>query len=467
MNRRPMIYIGLVILVFAGAGFAYFNGSGHDPDPGAQITVFTEDLQNNPLSGVEIQVLDEKGNSIDTKTTKSSGEVIVNLGNAAATYRIVAPNPPTGYVNHSDSDAGLVLLNGVTCATPTACLFYVVDANGTVIAGNDVNLDSGQGTITFMSAVAENEEAIFVEPGTDEDAVVLPDELVGDAICDGSCDDESGSVFDDEFAAGDLDGYLLIGGDPRIDESYVPRTQLVCPAVVHRPSDLWPLNPSFVEGGFWISGPPGYITITGDGINGGSPVTSNPFDGGPIFIDLPIDSYGDKQITGMTHTAADGTVTDLMPTFTDAWTGPFTVTGSEGPLDENPLCEILRENSGDLDGYLLIDKDTKIADSYLPQDEYNEFGNGPSDLPLSRDFALEATSQFVQQFSDAQYSRNVDFLVGSLHPVAIEAYGQQACENYVAATVGSIQNVQLVSLGELTEYSYETDAGPWQLPNAW
>ncbi|MFV1991814.1 MAG: hypothetical protein ACC652_13870, partial [Acidimicrobiales bacterium] len=77
MNRRPILYIGLAILVIAGAGFAYFNGSGHDPgDPGAQITVFTEDLQDNALSGVEIQVLDEQGNNIDSRTTNENGSEI-------------------------------------------------------------------------------------------------------------------------------------------------------------------------------------------------------------------------------------------------------------------------------------------------------------------------------------------------------------------------------------------------------
>ncbi len=351
MNRRPMIYIGIALLVFAGAGFAYFNGSGHDPgNPGAEIPVFEEDP---------------------------------SLDGGLEEFGVALP---------------------------------------------DVVL---------------------------EDDVVI-DELDDEEVCDGSCDD---SAFD-------FDDYLLSAGDPRIDESYMPRAQLVCPAVVHEPSSEFPDDPSYVEGGFWLSGPPGIITVTGDGINGGAPVLSGPFEGGPLFLDLPIDSYGDKQITALTHTAADGTVTDLWSGFNDAWSGPFSVTSSEGPLDTNPLCETLRENPGSLEGYMLIGEDTEIDGAYLPTNT-DEAGTGTGDLPLSRTDVFEATSSFVAEFSAAQATGDVDFLVDALHPVAIEAHGQQACENYVAATVGSIQNVQLVSVGELTEYSYETDAGPWQLPNAW
>lgn len=469
MNHRPAVLIAIAVLIAAALGFVRLNAGGDGPKTGSQVTVFTEDLQHNPLSGVEIQVLDESGKSINSGATDGNGEIIVNLGSTSATYRVVAPKPPDGYVNHSDSDAGLVNLNGITCDTPTACLFYFVNAAGSVTAGGDVNLDSGKGTITLMSAgslVDDEETALDPGPVDDlEDDVLADDgECVGatcdaDVICgdedcddDHSCDDDSCNDDADSDLPENLDGYLLVGADASFDGAYLPRTQLVCPDTVHTPPVVDPSFPSHVRLGIWVNGQPGILSLSGDGINGGSPVDLDDFSGGPAFFDLPIDSYGDKTVTEFTHTAENGTTTDLLPTFFDAWDGPFPVTGAEGPLDDNPLCDTLREDPFSLEG------------TQLPGFDPAEDNAGPG--PSYPD-ALEAATAFVELFGAAHENGDTEFLLGTLHPAAGETYGQDACDSTVFNTVGSISNVQLLWLGESTSYDYEVPDGPIPLPNAW
>jgi hypothetical protein len=81
--------------------------------------------------------------------------------------------------------------------------------------------------------------------------------------------------------------------------------------------------------------------------------------------------------------------------------------------------------------------------------------------------ALEAIASFVEDFSEAHNTRDADFLIATLDPAAIQAYGAEACNTYVAATAGSINSIELLAMGEAITYSYDTDSATTQIPGAW
>ncbi|MDH3752681.1 MAG: hypothetical protein OEU32_02315 [Acidimicrobiia bacterium] len=75
------------------------------------------------------------------------------------------------------------------------------------------------------------------------------------------------------------------------------------------------------------------------------------------------------------------------------------------------------------------------------------------------DEPLSEITRFVEAFSTAQDSLDVDTLLETLHPAIPEAYGAKVCENYIATTVGSIADVTVLEVGPVESHSMPTAAG--------
>ncbi len=81
--------------------------------------------------------------------------------------------------------------------------------------------------------------------------------------------------------------------------------------------------------------------------------------------------------------------------------------------------------------------------------------------------ALEAIASFVTEFAEAHNTRNAEFLIATLDPAAVEAYGAETCNSYVTATAGSINSIELLAMGDAITYRYETNSATTEIPGAW
>jgi hypothetical protein len=81
--------------------------------------------------------------------------------------------------------------------------------------------------------------------------------------------------------------------------------------------------------------------------------------------------------------------------------------------------------------------------------------------------ALEAIASFVEEFSEAHNTRDADFLIATLNPAAVAAYGAEACNAYVTATAGSINSIELLAMGAAITYSYAANSATTEIAGAW
>ncbi|MDG2113234.1 MAG: SpaA isopeptide-forming pilin-related protein [Actinomycetota bacterium] len=178
-NRKLTIIsvLLLALLLLSGAVAAMTKGgnqtpAGHTRPQGAEISVTARDQDDNGLAGVEITVIDDAGNRVDSKTTRSDGTIIVKLGAAAGNYRVIVPTTPTGYVDHSDTDGAF---NGTPpCTDPHRCIRYSVNAQVTVTVSDLTTADSGQGYFEFTKIVYRDEQKTAVHPGKSDELIERP-----------------------------------------------------------------------------------------------------------------------------------------------------------------------------------------------------------------------------------------------------------------------------------------------------
>ena len=69
----------------------------------------------------------------------------------------------------------------------------------------------------------------------------------------------------------------------------------------------------------------------------------------------------------------------------------------------------------------------------------------------------DAIRSFVAEFDAAHQAGNLAFLIEHLDPLVIERYGADQCDSYVAATMGSIQNLEIIQIMGPQEISYDSD----------
>lgn len=73
---------------------------------------------------------------------------------------------------------------------------------------------------------------------------------------------------------------------------------------------------------------------------------------------------------------------------------------------------------------------------------------------------------WVEQFSNAHESGDVEQLLATLHPSVPEAYGVGVCEEYVQVTLGSIRNMEVVSVSQDGGYQLPAPGGAISYPDA-
>ncbi len=87
---------------------------------------------------------------------------------------------------------------------------------------------------------------------------------------------------------------------------------------------------------------------------------------------------------------------------------------------------------------------TIVANPPLPQ---------PDEAPTNNDLRLAET--FVDAFAQAHAEGDLGFLLGTLHPEVYASFDAQTCAEYVQQTMGSIQDMTVVGVGEPTTYELQ------------
>ncbi|GEM_PF-5233621 len=440
---KALLAIFIVILLAGGivavtrggnANAGTQNGTpGHTNQPGAEITVTVRDQDQNGLSGVSVQSLDPSGNRVDSGVTNAGGEVIVNLGSAAGVYRIVAPDVPAGYINHSDSDGAN---NGVPqCNDPHRCIRYSVDARGTVTVTDDPTLDSGLGWIEFHKIIYrdDQDEKTYVDPDPADELIERP------------------SGGDDTLLGGGGDS--LFGGDESANFGVNdPATAEVECKVAHGQGESDIITRVSHSGG----GPntiallgDAVLVVTGETMNNGDPMSS-PFFGGSAETTSGIFSYGDHPATVQIFNA-DGNLlgmTEITPQVGPS-NGPLEGCGGSFPLGLPPLNDNFDDSlSEDVSDDVLIGGDD-VDDLLLGGGNDDLLLGADDDLPDSGPMSDESRIRdFGNDFGEAHDRRDTAFLVNSLHPAVVEAFGAEACQEHVAATTGGVTGVSIVEIGD-------------------
>lgn len=112
---------------------------------------------------------------------------------------------------------------------------------------------------------------------------------------------------------------------------------------------------------------------------------------------------------------------------------------------------------------------TRTEPASLPDDSPVELGEfvetAPSAVDASGSHEMQAL-RFVHRFDAAHASGDLEFLVAMLHPAAEATFGQQRCLEYTRATMGSVQNMTVIEIGEPTTFVLPTPGGELEFVDA-
>lgn len=74
--------------------------------------------------------------------------------------------------------------------------------------------------------------------------------------------------------------------------------------------------------------------------------------------------------------------------------------------------------------------------------------------------------KFVDRFTRAHDSGDLDHLTSTLHPVIPAVFGEETCAGYTQSTMGSITDMQISQTGEPTQFTLPSPDGPIEFPEA-
>ncbi|MEO1059816.1 MAG: Ig-like domain-containing protein [Actinomycetota bacterium] len=462
MNRNRTLAATLtfvaVVALALGTFFA-LGGSGTDaalaPDGGTeqQLTVTARDTQQQPLSGVDVRLLDSTDTAVATGTTRGNGEATLSFTPAAGDYAVVA-TAPKGYASRDDKDGGSSHQGSPTCDDVFLCIYLTatVGQDGSVLVKiPDVTVDQQQDLDDLWFKLAppiapvEDESQTAGDPSDD-------DLLLGDPSDDvliGGGDDILGDPSDDVLIGGDG---LFGGGDDVLGDPVpeAPGLRQLCFDVVHQP-----VAEQGAASGIWVRGEVyglegGWIWVQGPTLNGGEPIEVPVVDGrfdGP----LGINSYGDHPVERFELLPeGDGAEPiDLLPTLNDGPGNVVPVTGAEGPAFE--------QGCFDFDAPVLETPAAELPAADAP---------APAPVPVAPVLdGRQTVEAFLDGFIADHATQDVDGLLDTLHPAIPLAFGETECVDYVTRTTGSLAAAEVGSVGALTDVDLDSPAGPITIPD--
>lgn len=74
--------------------------------------------------------------------------------------------------------------------------------------------------------------------------------------------------------------------------------------------------------------------------------------------------------------------------------------------------------------------------------------------------------KFVDRFTRAHDSGDLEYLTSTLHPVVSAVFGEDGCAGYTESTMGSITDMHISQTGEPTQFTLPSPGGAIEFPHA-
>ncbi|MEM9606230.1 MAG: Ig-like domain-containing protein [Actinomycetota bacterium] len=455
MNRNLTTALAVVTVIALALGsFFALNGGSSDaalaptaPNNAQQLTVIARDTNGNPLTGVAVQLIDQRNNEVTSGTTLSNGQAILTFTPAAGMYAVTATEPE-GYRSRDDKDGGSSRL-APKCDSVYLCIYV----QGTAMTDGSVAVTIPDVPAHQQSDLDDLWFELTTSGGTvseDEDALVAVDPPVVEQ--DGEFEIAVGSGLADD----------VIDAEP-VDEPVTPGLNQLCFNVSHQP-----VAEQNSPSGIWVRGEVygltgGWVWVEGPSLNGGEPVQIPVVDGrfeGP----LGINSYGEHTFDRFELGGDDTDPVDLLGTIDGGPGTTVTVTGAEGAAFDDECFEFEPTRTAPLTDDGAADESEQesaeaAADTEAPVLDEPTTGEALVDPPaeiVTEDASLDA---FLDWYVEQHIVRDQEALLERLHPAIPMAFGDGECAEYVAETTGAFTGVDIWSIGEPRDIDVDTPAG--------